>query len=48
MVECAGERADIESACAQRLPDSAFAAAGATATPARGLYTLQQCVSGPG
>ena len=48
MVECAGERADIESACAQRLPDSAFAAAGATAPPARGLYALQQCVSGPG
>lgn len=41
MVECASERRDIESACAKFLPDSGFIAAGASAAPLRGLYSLQ-------
>jgi hypothetical protein len=45
LVECASERADIEAACAELLPDSGFTAAGSSAAPLRGLYLLQNSVS---
>jgi hypothetical protein len=48
LVECAGERAALEAACAQWLPDNGFAAAGACAAPARGVYLLQLDLGAPG
>ena len=48
MVECAGERTDIEAACSALLADDTFIAEGAIAPPQRGLYVLQNSISSVG